>query len=640
MVDWIEKPIGELFSISGGRSASRAQLSDKGYFYLHYGDIHASTKPYIDTNADRVNIPRLDVPLNKVSTKFLLQDGDVVFVDASEDDIGASKHIVVRNADNVPFISGLHTIVAKPLTDEIDKAFREYCFQTAEVQSQFKQYAAGTKVTGVSKTTIKKIFIPFPKSLPEQRAIAAALSDVDGYIAALERLIAKKSDIKKGAMQELLRVREDWQEQGLSTLFDIRDGTHATPEYVPLGYPLVTSKSLKNGAIDVADVGYISKADYEEINKRSKVDVGDILFAMIGTVGNPVVVKVNSDFAIKNIALFKPYEGTVTVFFLQLFQSSGFMTMLENLQTGSNQGFISLSMFRNIKLQLPTLTEQAAIAAILSDMDAEIDALTIKLAKVQDIKQGMMQELLTGRIRLVNEAEKKKVTSALNSVTKVIPFKSKNTEAAKSIKNASTKVQKAVGHNTPIEDAVILAAVTERYATEQYPLAPFYAQKFPYLLHRHMEGLAKGYIKKAAGPYKPELKYRTALPIGLKNRYVDPHKATYQGQSFVNLTVGDNIVEAKNYFAQWHGDEPLKWLEQFRYIKNRRDELELLTTVDMAMVELRNTHKPITILAIKEIIKNSEEWKAKLKRELFSDDNIKRAVKWSNELFGTEVNQQ
>jgi len=295
-------------------------------------------------------------------------------------------------------------------------------------------------------------------------------------------------------------------------------------------------------------------------------------------------------------------------------------------------------MFRNIKLQLPTLTEQAAIAAILSDMDAEIDALTIKLAKVRNIKQGMMQELLTGRIRLV--VKKTEAASALNSVTKVIPFKSKNTEAAKSIKNASTKVQKAVGHNTPIEDAVILAAVTERYATEQYPLAPFYAQKFSYLLHRHMEGIAKGYIKKAAGPYKPELKYRTALPIGLKNQYVVAHEATYQGKSFVNLTVGDNIVEAKNYFAQWHGDEPLKWLEQFRYIKNRREELELLTTVDMAMIELRNTHKPITILAIKEIIKNSEEWKAKLKRELFSDDNIKRAVKWSNELFGTEVNQQ
>ena len=308
------------------------------------------------------------------------------------------------------------------------------------------------------------------------------------------------------------------------------------------------------------------------------------------------------------------------------------------MQTGGAQPHVQPSDLALMIMKIPTKDEQSAIAAILSDMDAEIDALTIKLAKVRNIKQGMMQELLTGRIRLV--VKKTEAASALNSVAKVIPLKSNNTEEVKSTKNVEVVVQKKAGHNTAIEDAVILAAVTERYATEQYPLAPFYAQKFSYLLHRHMEGIAKGYIKKAAGPYKPALKYKTALPIALKNRYVDPHKATYQGQSFVNLTVGDNIVEAKNYFAQWHGDEPLKWLEQFRYIKNRRDELELLTTVDMAMIELRNTHKPITILAIKEIIKNSEEWKAKLKRELFSDDNIKRAVKWSNELFGTEVNQQ
>jgi type I restriction enzyme S subunit len=108
MVEWIKKSIGELFAISGGLSASRAQLSDNGYFYLHYGDIHGSTKTYIDTDEDKAVIPRLNVPLNKVSADSLLQDGDVVFVDASEDDIGASRHIVVRNTEEVPFIAGLH----------------------------------------------------------------------------------------------------------------------------------------------------------------------------------------------------------------------------------------------------------------------------------------------------------------------------------------------------------------------------------------------------------------------------------------------------------------------------------------------------------------------------------------------------
>jgi type I restriction enzyme S subunit len=276
---------------------------------------------------------------------------------------------------------------------------------------------------------------------------------------------------------------------------------------------------------------------------------------------------------------------------------------------------ISKIALGNIEVFIPVdKAEQTVIAAVLSDMDAEIDALTAKLNKAKLIKQGMMQELLTGRIRLV------KPKPASIPVTKIIEIQKHK--------------KKTKSHNQAIEDAVILGAVTDLYATEQYPLAPFYSQKFPYLLHRHIEGAAEGFTKKAAGPYNPDYRYKTALPIALKNNYVIGIKATYKGKNYLNLIAGNNIDRAKNYFIKWYGEEPLKWLEQFRYIKNRHDELELLTTVDMAMVELRQANKPITTFAVKEIIKNSEEWKKKLKRELFSDENISRAIKWSIKLFG------
>lgn len=87
------------------------------------------------------------------------------------------------------------------------------------------------------------------------------------------------------------------------------------------------------------------------------------------------------------------------------------------------------------------------------------------------------------------------------------------------------------------------------------------------------------------------------------------------------------------YFEEWYGEEPLKWLEQFRYIDKRKNEFELLTTVDKAMVELRNSNKPIMVSTVKEIIQNSDEWKAKLERKIFSDENISRAIKWSIKLF-------
>jgi len=203
---WEVKYLGELFSFGGGLTASRDQLSTSGYCYLHYGDIHLSTKTYVDVEAEYQGLPKLDVPIGKVSPSAILGDGDVVFVDASEDDEGASKHIVVVNETDIPFISGLHTIAAKSRTDELSHSYRRYCFQTSYIRRQFKFYAVGTKVSGISKSNIAKITMPVP-SIPEQTAIAAVLSDMDAAIEALEAKLAKARLVKQGMMQELLTGR-------------------------------------------------------------------------------------------------------------------------------------------------------------------------------------------------------------------------------------------------------------------------------------------------------------------------------------------------------------------------------------------------------------------------------------------------
>jgi type I restriction enzyme S subunit len=201
--EWDVKTLGDLFSFSGGYSASRDQLSTEGYCYLHYGDIHGSLKTFIDTRTDYQDIPKLPISLKRVSSKYLLEDGDVVFVDASEDDEGTSKHVVVVNKDKVPFISGLHTIVAKSKTDELAHEYRRYCFQTAAIRRQFLFYAVGTKVSGISKTNIAKLALPLP-GVPEQAAISSALSDMDAELAGLEQRREKTHLLKQGMMQELL----------------------------------------------------------------------------------------------------------------------------------------------------------------------------------------------------------------------------------------------------------------------------------------------------------------------------------------------------------------------------------------------------------------------------------------------------
>lgn len=204
--EWTEATLGELFNFSGGFSASRDQLSEVGYCYLHYGDIHKSSKSYVDVQAEYQDIPRLDAPLKRISTTSLLEDGDVVFVDASEDDEGTSKYLVVLNKGREIYISGLHTIVAKSKAENIDHVYRRYCFQTSAIKRQFHFFAVGTKVSGISKTNIAKVVLPLPP-LHEQTAIATIISDLDTDIAALETKLTKARQLKQGMMQELLTGR-------------------------------------------------------------------------------------------------------------------------------------------------------------------------------------------------------------------------------------------------------------------------------------------------------------------------------------------------------------------------------------------------------------------------------------------------
>ncbi|MCL4315470.1 MAG: restriction endonuclease subunit S [Gammaproteobacteria bacterium] len=408
--DWRVKPLGDLFNFSGGYTASRDQLSTDGYCYLHYGDIHTSNKTFIDARSEYRDIPKLNIPLKKVSSVSLLDDGDVVFVDASEDDEGTSKHVVISNPDRIPFISGLHTIVAKSRTNELDHQYRRYCFQTRAVKAQFRFYAVGTKVSGISKTNIAKVLLPVPTKA-EQEAIAEALSDADALIESLERLLTKKRHLKQGAMQELLTGKKrlpgfsgEWEVKQLRELADIRSG----------GTPSTTQPQFWDGDIlwctptDITGLNgfkYLNdtsrKISLQGLKSSSAemIPANSIVMTSRATIGecaiNTVPVSTNQGF--KNFIPFD-HVDVEFLYYLLLTQKQGFISLCGGstfLEIGKTQ----LAVF---EVKLPAeKTEQTAIATILSDMDVEIAALEEKLAKARNLKQGMMQELLTGRIRLV-----------------------------------------------------------------------------------------------------------------------------------------------------------------------------------------------------------------------------------------------
>ena len=200
---------------------------------------------------------------------------------------------------------------------------------------------------------------------------------------------------------EVGMIPSDWEVKLLGEITDVRDGTHDSPKYYDIGYKFVTSKNLINGKIVFSNIQYISKIDFDKINERSKVDINDILFAMIGTIGNPVLITKEPDFAIKNVALFKDKRCTNQAY-LKFYLSSALALnrMLDDAK-GSNQKFIPLSYFRSFLVPLPpTIEEQQRIANALSDVDTLIANLEKLIAKKKSIKQGAMQQLLTGKKRL------------------------------------------------------------------------------------------------------------------------------------------------------------------------------------------------------------------------------------------------
>lgn len=160
----------------------------------------------------------------------------------------------------------------------------------------------------------------------------------------------------------------------LNDICDVRDGTHDSPQYVTEGYPLVTSKNIIDGQIDITNVSYISEEDYEAINKRSNVDHGDILMPMIGTIGKPVIVNKEFEFAIKNVALIKFYEDSkvMPAYIRYVLDSNLFNKYVEKENRGGTQKFISLGNIRNFPVPVVSLEKQNETISILNKLSQMI----------------------------------------------------------------------------------------------------------------------------------------------------------------------------------------------------------------------------------------------------------------------------
>lgn len=188
------------------------------------------------------------------------------------------------------------------------------------------------------------------------------------------------------------QLRGQWLHRKLLEVKDVRDGTHSSPKYIDNGYPLVTSKNLTDSGLSLNDVSLISESDYNEINKRSKVEVGDILLGLIGTIGKPVLVD-SDGFAIKNVGLIKNGGQIQNQFLLQYLKTNLFNKYIQIEMAGNTQKFLGLETLRNTKVPVPSQDEQSAIGSLFHTLDDLLASYKDNLTNYQSLKATMLSKM-------------------------------------------------------------------------------------------------------------------------------------------------------------------------------------------------------------------------------------------------------
>jgi type I restriction enzyme S subunit len=346
-------------------------------------------------------------PQGANTADYKLNDGDILlcFINSLAQ-IG--KPCIYRDIGRpVIYTTNIFRIVA---SENTVPEFAVYLFSLNSFQAALQLIAKpAVNQASFTKHDFLDIPVPLPSSKTEQRAIATALSDVDALIAGLERLIAKKRDIKQAAMQQLLTGQTrlpgfsgEWVSARLGNVASLKNGYMFRSEtYTPTGdYKVITIANVQDGHMISEGCSTVA-APPIDIQRHQELLIGDILISMTGNVGRVCRVSEQKCLLNQRVGKLEPREVT-NDFLFALLRQSAFIASMIGAAKGGAQPNLSASDINEYVFFMPKdEREQTAIARVLADMDADLAAVESRLTKTRAIKQGMMQELLTGRTRLV-----------------------------------------------------------------------------------------------------------------------------------------------------------------------------------------------------------------------------------------------
>jgi len=394
--DWEVKTIGDcckIFGRIGFRGYTINDIVEEGF-----GSITISPSNIIDGKVNFDKCTYLSWFKYEESPEIKIFNGDILLVKTGST---FGKTAIVKGL-NLKATINPQIVVLKNI--EINRILLGYIMGFNDVQNYIKSSVVGGAIPTLSQKQISNFKIFLPPNTTEQTAIANALSDADLYIESLEKLIAKKQKIKQGAMQQLLKPKPHWEVKKLGEVIHLQGGYAFKSElFTDIGIPIIRISNIDNDLVSLENSIYYKKFN---IQKEFIVKKGDALIAMSGATTGKIGVYNDEKEAYINQRVGKfvvlddkkySYE-----FVSHIIRSKKFLEELFKQISQGAQPNISGKQIEFIELSFPkNVIEQKEIAQTLSDIDSEITAITKKLTKAKAIKQGMMQQLLTGKIRLI-----------------------------------------------------------------------------------------------------------------------------------------------------------------------------------------------------------------------------------------------
>ena len=344
---------------------------------------------------------------------YKLQTGDVLVNSTGTGTVGRTRLFDATCLGNYPFVVPDSHVSVIRTSSQINSKFIYAYISSKFIQQYLEDNLAGsTNQKELYIGVLSSLQVPIPPYIEQQRIVA----EIEKWFSLIDQIEQEKVDLQTTIKQakskildlaihgklvpqdpsdepasELLKrinpkaeitcdngqyekMPEGWCLCQFGEYLDVRDGTHDSPKYVEKGYPFITSKNLNHGKIEFCTAKFISEEDHKIFSQRSFVEDGDILFAMIGSIGNPVLVVKDRDFSIKNVALFKPYNRKNTYMEYVLYYLLYIQETLKRDAKGGMQPFIPLNYFRkDLYIILPPIEEQYRMVAKIDELFASLD---------------------------------------------------------------------------------------------------------------------------------------------------------------------------------------------------------------------------------------------------------------------------